>query len=289
MTRWPKTLITIAGTLLGVCILVTLAAPSASRDRVHPDAQPGPVVYDSDSAVLADLTTRVPAPFGFRVLDTPADHAAYSGWLVRADPDLADRVRSLSSDGTHVDVVGHESVGCGGVRGPQVRRVGPGLVLDFASRPKRQVECVAAYEALVVFRIPRADVRAFGTQPAGPGVLAVRFPFTGTRPSTVDPMEITRPEDQDRLLAALAADGDRHDRTRLAADIATAVAAQRRDGARVFAVPVGTCAGAVPTLDITPSAVRVQVSPECAAPEPTLVVFVVPARIVPEGATLGAY
>jgi hypothetical protein len=285
MTRWPKTLLTVAGTLLAVCVLVTLAAPREVHDRRDGDQRPGQLVYDTP--VLADLTTRVRAPIGWRVLDTPADHVAYSGWLVRSEPVLADRLRSLSSDDTHVHVVGHESVGCGGVSGPQVRRAGPRYVLDFASRPTQQVECYAPVEAVVVFRVPRSDARAFGSQPAGPGVLAAHFPLTGTRPSTVRPMEITDREDQDRLLAALAADGDRHDRTRLAADIAAAVAAQGRDEARVFAVPVGTCAGAIPTLDITAPALRVQVSPVCTAPLPSLVAFVVPARIVPDGAAIG--
>jgi hypothetical protein len=291
MTRWPRTLLTVACTLIGVCLLIVVARPARDEPAHREPTKPGRVV--NETPVLADLATWAPAPWGWRVLDTPADHAAYSGWLVKTEPDLAARVRSLRSDGTHVHLAGHQSVGCGGVSGPLLRRTGTTYVLDFASRPKKQhVACAVAYDAVVVFRIPRADARtAFGSGPhaAGPGTLAAHFALSGYGPSTVRAMEITHRVDRDRLLATLATDGETHDRTALAADIETALAEGpgRAGGARAFAFPVGSCVGATPTLDITPSALRAEVSPECAAPVPSLVVFVVPARVVPDGATLG--
>jgi hypothetical protein len=291
----PRILLAIAGALLGVCVLITIGGAAAALrlsprepDEVGRDVPEGRVV--NETPVLADLSTRVPAPRGWRVLDGPADYTAYSGWLVKAEPDLAARLRSLRSDDTHVHVVGHESVGCGTVSGPLLRRVDTGYVLDFASRSDQDRECFAAMEALVVFRVPRADARAAvpATDP-GPGTVAAHFALTGTRPSTVRAMEITAPRDRSRLLDALAADGDKQDRTRLAADVEAALAARTGPGGlrRAFVLPIGSCVGAAATLDITASGLRAEVSPACAAPVPSLVVFVVPGGVVPDGADLG--
>jgi hypothetical protein len=290
----PRVLLAIAGTLLGVCILITIGGAAAAL-RLSPrepdgngrDVPEGRMV--NETPVLADLSTRVPAPMGWRVLDGPADYAAYSGWLVNAEPDLAARLRSLRSDDTHVHLVGHEGVGCGPVGGPLLRRVDARYVLDFASRPEQERECYAPVEALVVFRVPRADARA--AVPAadpGPGTVAAHFALTGNRPSTVRAMEITEPRDRSRLLETLAADGDKQDRKRLAADIEAALTARTGPGGtrRAFVLPIGSCVGAVPMLDITDSTLRAEVSPACAAPVPSLVVFVVPGGVVPAEAAV---
>jgi hypothetical protein len=289
MTRWPKTLLTIAGTLLGVCVLV--ATVSATRDEptrpTEPGQRPGRVV--NETPVVADLATRVPAPPGWRLLDAPADYVAYSGWLVTADPELAARVRTLASDDTYVHLAGHQNIGCGPVSGPLLRRAYNTYTLDFASVPTEPGLCYAPFDAVVVFRIPRTDARAvFGTDPvpAGPGRLAAHFALTGTRPSSVRATEITHRGDRDGLLATLAADGDRQDPARLAVDIEAALG-PRPDDVRVFAFPVASCIGATPVLDIAEAALRVRIPPTCAVPVPSVVVFVVPTRVIPADVTLG--
>jgi hypothetical protein len=294
MTRWPKTLLTVAGTLLGVCVFVATLSAFATRDEppTDPPTDPprrGRVV--NETPVLFERTTGLVAPEGWRVLDAPADYIGYSGWLVGRDEGLATGVRSLRSDDTYVHLVGHQSVGCAAVSGPLLRRDGVRYVLDFSTRPEPLGECYAPYKVLVIFRIPRADARiTFGSVPAlgpvAPGMLAAHFALTGNRASTVRPMEITYRADRDGLLATLAADGDRQDPVRLAADIEAALE-PRPDDVRVFAFPIGSCVGATPVLDITEEALHVQVWPACVAPVPGLVVFVVPARVVPDGVTLG--
>jgi hypothetical protein len=290
----PRVLLAIAGTLLAVCVLITIGGAVAALrlsprepEETRRDVPKGRVV--NQTPVLADLATRVPAPLGWRVLDGPADYIAYSGWLVRAEPDLAARIRSLRSDDTYVHLVGHEGVGCGPVGGPLLRRVDARYVLDFASRPEQERQCDAPVEALVVFRVPRPDARAVPAADPGPGTVAAHFALTGNRPSTVWAMEITEPRDRSQLLDALAADGEKQDRKRLAADIEAALAARTGPGGtrRAFVLPIGSCVGAVPTLDITASALRAEVSPACAAPVPSLVVFVLPGGVVPDEVDLG--